>query len=304
MGETAIHRIASFLHLHTQSDVEKHEKVRAGCIAYSLFMLFGTESQELHNESLKQNSPSSGNQLTVDALTKHSGPTTSLNESLSINSVDSVPASPVGSDVEDEENEEDLNGEEEQKVSGHELTPSGSKLMLFDKSAKEKNVKIAKRPQRAHLFDDAVFMKLFGAIIGNGIEDKGKESREKAMKVLKKIEATRPKVLEEYIEAHHVAKYEKWKKFNAPKGKKGKGKKGKAKRKRISPIKRMKTVPVQSVSKKKEENGDGAEESAEVAPLSKAKTMAVLTTEKAEEAQEVQVQVGDGGDVAVEASEE
>merc|ERR1712129_308470 len=101
--------------------------------------------------------------------------------------------------------------------------------------------------------------------------------------------------------------YEKWKKFNAPKGKKGKGKKGKAKRKRISPIKRMKTVPVQSASKKKEENGDGAEESAEVAPLSKAKTMAVLTTQKAdveEETQEVQVQVGDGGDAAVEASEE
>jgi len=293
LDETANHRIAQFLHLHTQFEHEKHEKVRAGCIAYSLFMVFGTESQELHNEQLRlsatsQGSPNSPNQLTVEALGKAHGPQ-ALNKSLSINSVDSeVPASPVGSD-----NEEDGDGDEEEEKGhslevsgassalsvssaggGHVLTASESKLMLFDKSAKEKNVKIAKQPQRAYLLDDAVFMELFAKMIGNGIEDRGKESREKAMKVLKKIEATRPSVLEEYIAAHHVAKYEKWKKFNASKsgkGKKGKGKKG-SKRKRISPIKRMKSTPAQ----KKEKVNAGDE--ADPAPVERAKTIAVLAT--------------------------
>merc|ERR1712154_721210 len=150
------------------------------------------------------------------------------------------------------------------------------------KKLKEKNVKIAKTWERAYLLDDAVFMELFAKIIGNGIEDRGKESREKAMKVLKKIEATRPSVLEEYIAAHHVAKYEKWKKFNASKsgkGKKGKGKKG-SKRKRISPIKRMKSTPAQ---KKEKVNEDGDE--ADPAPVERAKTIAVLATATQDETQ-------------------
>ena len=33
LDQTALHRIASFLHLHTLAEHEKHEKMRAGCIA-------------------------------------------------------------------------------------------------------------------------------------------------------------------------------------------------------------------------------------------------------------------------------
>jgi len=299
LDETAIHRIAQFLHLHTDEKVEKHGTVRAGCIAYSLFMVFGTESQELHNEELLKSamggSPIGGpNQLTVEALeTRHGGPL-AMNKSLSMVSNDSdlgggdlsvsVPASPVGSDAEEEDGED-----EEDEEKGHALTPSGSKLALFDKSLKEKNVKIAKKAQRAHLFDDAVFMKLFAQIIGNGIEDRGKESREKAMKVLKKIEATRPTVLTEYIEAHHVAKYEKWKKFNAPKkSRKGKGKK---KRKRI--IKRVKTVPI-GMSK---EDADG-----DVDALERAKTIAVLLTTSKDEEEEAPANDDANVNVVVEAN--
>merc|ERR1712232_385307 len=105
------------------------------------------------------------------------------------------------------------------------------------KKQKEKNVKIAKVAQRAFLFEDEKFMNLFVQIIGNGIEDRGKECREKAMKCLKKIESAHKDILTKYMDEMHLKKYEKWKKFNAPKGKKKKN----SKRKRISPIKRAKT---------------------------------------------------------------
>merc|ERR1712087_917766 len=85
---------------------------------------------------------------------------------------------------------------------------------------------------------DEKFMNLFVQIIGNGIEDRGKECREKAMKCLKKIESAHKDILTKYMDAFHLKKYEKWKKFNAPKGKKKKG----SKRKRISPIKRSKSA--------------------------------------------------------------
>ena len=101
-------------------------------------------------------------------------------------------------------------------------------------------MKIAKKPQRAHLFSDEPFMQIFAKLIGNGIEDRSKETREKAMKVLKKIEHTNSEIIEKYIDPLHFKKYQKWLKFNAPKGKKGKGKKG-SKKKRVSPIKRAKT---------------------------------------------------------------
>merc|ERR1711902_3442 len=98
---------------------------------------------------------------------------------------------------------------------------SQSKLMAIDKTAKEK---IAKIPQRAFLFEDEIFMQIFAKIIGNGIEDRGKESREKAMKVLKKIESSHSEIIEKYMDGMHLNKYEKWKRFNMPKTKKGKKK--------------------------------------------------------------------------------
>merc|ERR1712154_385793 len=39
---------------HSNEKVEKHEKVRAGCIAYSLFVIYGTESQQQQNEELTE----------------------------------------------------------------------------------------------------------------------------------------------------------------------------------------------------------------------------------------------------------
>merc|ERR1712228_328803 len=100
------------------------------------------------------------------------------------------------------------------------------------KKQKEKNVKIAKVAQRAFLFEDEKFMNIFSQIIGFGIEDRGKECREKAMKCLKKIESAHKDILDKYIDPLHLKKYEKWKKYNAPKGKKKK--RSKIKKKNIA----------------------------------------------------------------------
>merc|ERR1712083_1185695 len=137
-------------------------------------------------------------------------------------------------------------GDEDEQKGQHAL--STSKLFTLDKNSKVKNVKIAKLPQRSQLFHDEVFMAIFAKIITNGIEDRGKEGREKAMKVLKKLETTNPEILEQHIDGVFLKKYEKWKRFNAPKGK---GKK-KGKRKRISPIKRAKTAKTVTASKGKD----------------------------------------------------
>jgi len=258
LSETAVHRIAEFLYQHTRSEVEKHEKVRAGCIAYSLFIVYGTESQEIHNKQMKEDKAITMDMLPLPGIGH-------VEKNMSLVSLDSEAsaASPVGSDVEENGDTEDhghstvnsaetamesmnrqnsadsANGDENE----HKLQSSASKLFTVEKG-KEKNVKIAKTPQRAHLFEDEVFMGIFAKIIGNGIEDKGKESREKAMKVLKKIEGSHREILDKYMDGVHLKKYEKWKKYNAPKGKK-KGKK----RKRLSPIKRTKTVPASKLAK-------------------------------------------------------
>merc|ERR1712154_223833 len=142
-------------------------------------------------------------------------------------SVDSTDAFMAVSDNEDEEHKEVQITEEEKKQMEEEK-----------RKQKEKNVKIAKVAQREFLFEDEKFMTMFAKIIGQGIEDRGKESREKAMKCLKKIESSHMHILEKYMDPMHLKKYEKWKKFNAPKGKKKK----KSKNKRISPIKRAKTA--------------------------------------------------------------
>lgn len=260
LDDTAIHRIAQFLCQHTLYEHEKHEKVRAGCIAYSLFIVYGTESQEIHNNALKENA-----QLTMDML-----PLPGMghkDKSISMVSIDSTE---LGSDLEDNgdgtestdtnqladppqhntmvnamkpmqrsHSADSANGDENE----HKLQSATSKLFTVDKAAKEKNVKIAKTPQRAQLFEDEVFMGIFAQIIGNGIEDRGKESREKAMKVLKKIESSHREILEKYMDGVHLNKYEKWKRFNMPKTKKGK-----KKRKRISPIKRTKTAPASKIA--------------------------------------------------------
>jgi len=212
LDHTAYHRILNFLYQHTIFENEKHEKVRAGCIAYSLFIIYGTESQEMHNETLKEQTSNPSELLSVNG-----GPG-KLTKSMSLNSNNSIDyenATPVGSDNECDD-ELKLNGD---------ANKSQSKLMAIDKTAKEKNVKIAKIPQRAFLFEDEIFMQIFAKIIGNGIEDRGKESREKAMKVLKKIESSHSEIIEKYIDGIHVNKYEKWKKYNAPKKKEKKERK-------------------------------------------------------------------------------
>merc|ERR1712244_190463 len=140
-----------------------------GCIAYSLFIIYGTEAQESQNN---------------DTLL---APQT-LSKSLSVDSAASDNEGFVASDNENEEEKKKL---------------------------KEKNVKIAKTAQRAFLFQDKGFMEIFAKIVGNGIEDRGKESREKAMKCLKKIESTNQEVLTQHIAEQHLNKYAKWKKFNA-----------------------------------------------------------------------------------------
>ena len=51
LDETAFMKIITFLHEHTIFEKEKHEKVRAGSIAYALFVIYGTEAQELQNSN-------------------------------------------------------------------------------------------------------------------------------------------------------------------------------------------------------------------------------------------------------------
>jgi len=216
LDDTAYQRIIDSLYQHSIWETEKHEKVRAGCMAYSLFVIYGTEAQEMQN---------SNNLLTAEHLKPLNGDTDY-----------SAPASPVGSDGE---------GEAEQKLQS----------VAALKADKEKRVKIAKAPIRAFLFDDEPFMKIFAKILESGIEDRGKEPREKAMKVLKKVESTHQHVLEKYIDGVLLSKFEKWKRFNQPKGKKA-SKKGASKKKRVSPIKRMKTVPPKKLLTK---NSGGAQ---------------------------------------------
>eukprot|EP01083_Nonionella_stella_P071819 193146_1 len=191
LDQNGYYRMMNLLYQHTIDKVEKHEKVRAGCIAYSLFIVYGTEAQSAQAQS-------NNNTLTIDAPNQY--------------------PSPCPSDNDEEEVKEDKK------------KPSTKKEII------KKNVKIAKHPQRAFLFKDVTFMEIFAKAVGNGIEDRSKETRDKTMKVLKKIEMTHNEIIERFIDPMHQKKYEKWKKYNAPKGKKGK-----RKRKRISPIKRAKT---------------------------------------------------------------
>eukprot|EP00483_Globobulimina_turgida_P001932 UN01934 len=97
---------------------------------------------------------------------------------------------------------------------------------------------MAKFPQRSFLFKDDAFMQIFAKMIGNGIEDRSKETRDKTMKVLKKIQSKNSEIIDRYIDEYQLKKYEKWLRFNQPKKK---GKKGaKKKRERIQ-IRRVKT---------------------------------------------------------------
>merc|ERR1712130_858863 len=57
-------------------------------------------------------------------------------------------------------------------------------------------------------------------------------------------------ILDKYMNPLHLKKYEKWKKFNAPKGKKKK----RSKNKRISPIKRAKSHQPKQLLKTTNEN--------------------------------------------------
>mmetsp|Transcript_54488 Transcript_54488/g.49045 ORF Transcript_54488/g.49045 Transcript_54488/m.49045 type:complete len:811 (-) Transcript_54488:91-2523(-) len=232
LDHTAYHRMMNFLLTHTLYEHEKHEKVRAGCIAYSLFIIYGTQSQENMNNNAQNNT------LTVDNLPS-AGKPLNLNKTNSIASQDSDSnnPSPVASDNEADETESKSTEKTDKKSDETE------------KDKMKKNVKLAKVAQRPFLFEDEVFMQMFAKIIGNGIEDRGKESRDKAMKVLKKIESSNEEILEKYIDGLHLNKYTKWKKFNQPKGK-GK-KKGKKKNKRVSPIKRQRTVQPKKLLTKK-----------------------------------------------------
>ena len=127
------------------------------------------------------NSPQN-NTLTVDNLAA-AGKPMSLNKSMSIGSQDS-----------DDENESKTASVEKSPPSS--ASASASKLPETDK---KKNVKIAKVAQRPFLFEDEVFMQIFAKIIGNGIGDRGKETREKAMKVLKKIESSNAEILKNIL---------------------------------------------------------------------------------------------------------
>eukprot|EP01084_Bolivina_argentea_P004852 9180_1 len=223
LDENAYMKIIMTLYQHTIFEKEKHEKVRAGSIAYALFVIYGTESQELQNNMVQNHT----------LLLTVSDAAPQLSKSISI---DSTP-----SDNEDTVNGININNIEEEKKEK-------------EKEKDPRNVKIAKKPQRAFLFQDDAFMQIFAKIIGNGIEDKSKETREKAMKVLKKIQSTNNEILDKYIDPLHVKKYQKWLKYNQPKGKKGK-KGSKKKRERISPIKRAKSTAAPKKLLSKENGG-------------------------------------------------
>merc|ERR1712129_599546 len=205
--------------------------VRAGCIAYSLFVIYSTESQQLQNEEMKEEQK----KLTADSLGAHDLLQPNFHALAKSISVDSSDAIMAVSDNEDE-TEEKLEITDEQKKQ-------------IEEEKRKQNVKIAKVAQRPFLFEDEKFMQMFAVIIGHGIEDRGKESREKAMKCLKKIESSHKHILEMYMDSMHLKKYEKWKKFNAPKGKKKNSKK-----KRRSPIKRAKTTAPKKMIKSVEES--------------------------------------------------
>jgi len=214
---------------HSNEKIEKHEKVRAGCIAYSLFVIYGTESQQIQNKELTESNLNSAELLQPNFH--------ALAKSISVDSNDAFIA--VSDNEEDEAKEQKEITDEEKKLIEEEK-----------KKQKEKNVKIAKVAQRAFLFEDEKFMEMFAQIIGFGIEDRGKECREKAMKCLKKIESAHKDILDKYMNPLHLKKYEKWKKFNAPKGKKKK----RSKNKRISPIKRAKSHQPKQLLKTTNEN--------------------------------------------------
>jgi len=232
LDPTAYHRIMNFLYNHTLYEHEKHERVRGGCISYGCFVVYGTQSQERINQSLTL-SPNGG----------HLNPLTP-SRSVSAERDHTPSASPL-----------DLDGNSggEHKQNGDRANGKEEKENENEKEKESKRIKIANKPQRNFLFSDETFMTMFGKLIGNGIDDRGKEPREKAMKVLKKIEADNREVLEKYVDAILLNKYEKWKRFNQPKGSKKGGKN--TGRKRISPIKRTKTTPNKKLlAKQKESN--------------------------------------------------
>merc|ERR1712228_1118606 len=198
--------------------------------AYYYIVIYGTESQQIQNKELTESNLNSADLLQPNFH--------ALAKSISVDSNDAFIA--VSDNEEDEAKEQKEVSEEEKKLIEDER-----------KKQKEKNVKIAKVAQRAFLFEDEKFMNIFSQIIGFGIEDRGKECREKAMKCLKKIESAHKDILDKYIDPLHLKKYERWKKFNRQKEKRRNGVKIK---KRISPIKGAKShQPKQLLKTAKEE---------------------------------------------------
>merc|ERR1712048_682833 len=100
--------IAQYLEEHSNEKVEKHEKVRAGCIAYSLFVIYGTESTATQNEEMQK--------LTADNLNSHDLLQPNLHALAKSISVDSTDAIMAVSDNEDEEHKDkDAQMTEEEK---------------------------------------------------------------------------------------------------------------------------------------------------------------------------------------------
>lgn len=181
LDESAYARMIDLLYEKAQYANEKHEKVRSGCMIYSLFLLYGTE----------------GDAFDVQL--------NSLQKCKSANDADD----------ESELKVDDVS------VSDNEC--NSHSLMV-------RNVKMAKKSKRPFLFENEEFMCIFGKTVEVGIDDRSKDAREGAMKILRKIEIAEKEqsvaIFDRFFDEMIIVKYLKWKKYNLPrKGKKRKNKK-------------------------------------------------------------------------------
>jgi len=177
----AHHRILDLLSRHTKLTIEKHEKVRAECMFYALYLIYGIERDP--------------NDVT---------PLLSPRRQLSIENADNNLH--IFSDNNDD-----------QKQLCNTKSSSPRDLNSNDDTKPLIRWKLANKAQREFLFEDKIFLNVFQQMLSNGIDDKSKEVRDTTMKALTKIEQTYEKIFNNQFDRSMIQKYLKWKKFNAPK---------------------------------------------------------------------------------------
>ena len=161
LDQTLYHKILKLFIDKSLIKNEKHEAVRAGCMLFASYMIYGVERPE----------PPILNALEQQLdMNKKNIPFIPKSQSLDV-------AIPTPSASEDEN-----------KITLDMTSASAPVSPALSVEPEPLPTKICKIPQRSFLLKDEDFLKLIAKLIENGVGDKAKETREAAMKFLKHMD--------------------------------------------------------------------------------------------------------------------